>query len=131
MKKERVVLLFQCADSPTLPAHPRCGASWEGFALEQLLRLVEPDEAYFRATHAGAELDLLMIRSGQRVGIEFKRADAPTRTRSMMIAMSDLRLDALCVICPGPHHYALAPGHRGCSACNDQRGCCGSMTHMG
>ncbi|WP_395701388.1 ATP-binding protein [Aquabacterium sp.] len=88
--------------------HPRSGASWEGFALEQVLRLAEPDEAYFWATHAGAELDLLLLRGGRRVGVEFKRADAPRPSASMHIAMQDLKLDALYVVYPGQHRYALA-----------------------
>jgi len=62
---------------PELLAHPFCGASWEGFALEQVLRIARPDEAYFWATHQGAELDLLMVRSQRRIGVEFERADAP------------------------------------------------------
>ncbi len=62
------------ATLPDLLAHPRCGASWEGFALEQVLRLGQPDEAYFWATHQGAELDLLMLKGARRVGVEFKRA---------------------------------------------------------
>jgi predicted AAA+ superfamily ATPase len=94
-------------DLPTLLAHPRSGASWEGFALEQVLRLTRPDEAHFWATHAGAELDLLIQKDGRRVGVEFKRADAPKLTTSMRIAMSDLRLDALYVVYPGDHRYSL------------------------
>jgi predicted AAA+ superfamily ATPase len=91
-----------------LARHPRSGASWEGFALEQLLRLTQPDEAYFWATHQGAELDLLMFKHGKRVGVEFKRADAPTLTPSMRIAMADLKLDALYVVYPGERRYMLA-----------------------
>jgi hypothetical protein len=90
--------------------HPRLGASWEGFALEQILRLARPDEAYFWATHTGAELDLLMFRYGRRVGVEFKRADAPALTRSMSIAMQDLKLDALYVVYPGNRRFPLAEG---------------------
>ncbi len=92
-----------------LLVHPRSGASWEGFALEQVLRLAAPDEAYFWATHAGAELDLLLMRGGRRVGVEFKRADAPRMTASMHTALADLRLDELYVVYPGQHRYALAP----------------------
>jgi uncharacterized protein len=92
-----------------LLAHPLSGASWEGFALEQVLRLAEPDEAYFWATHQGAELDLLMFKGQQRVGVEFKRSDAPKLTPSMRIAMEDLGLDALYVVYPGPHRFQLAP----------------------
>ncbi len=95
---------------PELLAHPRCGASWEGFALEQVLRLAHPDEAYFWATHQGAELDLPMIKGSQRVGVEFKRADAPAVTRSMRIAMQDLKLDALYVVYPGAHRFPLEAG---------------------
>lgn len=91
-----------------LLAHPQSGASWEGFALEQVLRIAQPDQAYFWATHQGAELDLLMFKGGQRVGVEFKRADAPRVTTSMRIAMSDLKLDALYVVYPGLHRYKLA-----------------------
>lgn len=93
-----------------LLAHPRCGASWEGFALEQVLRLAKPDEAYFWATHQGAELDLLILKGARRVGVEFKRADAPAVTRSMRIAVQDLKLDALYVVYPGEHRFNLARG---------------------
>jgi uncharacterized protein len=88
--------------------HPRLGASWEGFALEQVLRLARPDAAYFWATHTGAELDLLMLKYGKRVGVEFKHADAPTLTPSMRIALADLELDALYVVYPGDRRYALS-----------------------
>ena len=91
-----------------LLAHPQSGASWEGFALEQVLRIARPDQAYFWATHQGAELDLLMFKGGKRVGVEFKRADAPRVTTSMRIAMNDLKLDALYVVYPGLHRYKLA-----------------------
>ncbi len=87
--------------------HPRSGASWEGFALEQVLRMTQPDEAYFWATHTGAELDLLMMKYGKRIGVEFKRMDAPRLTPSMRIAMTDLKLDALYVVYPGKRRYTL------------------------
>lgn len=92
---------------PQLLAHPLSGASWEGFALEQVLRIAQPDEAYFWATHQGAELDLLMFKDGRRVGVEFKRSDAPKLTPSMRIALEDLNLDVLYVVYPGPHRYPL------------------------
>lgn len=95
-------------DSAALAAHPKGGASWEGFALESTLRLSDPDEAYFWATHGGAELDLLLIKDGRRVGVEFKRADAPTLTPSMVTALRDLKLEALYVVYPGRRRYALA-----------------------
>lgn len=94
---------------PALLTHPQCGASWEGFALEQLLRIAQPDQAYFWATHQGAELDLLLLKGSQRIGVEFKRADAPQVTRSMRIAIDNLKLDALYVVYPGLHRYALMP----------------------
>ena len=100
--------LLGIADDAALLVHPRSGASWEGFALEQMLRIAQPDEAYFWATHAGAELDLLMFKHGRRVGVEFKRMDAPRLTPSIRIAMRDLRLDALYVVYPGTRRYALA-----------------------
>lgn len=93
-----------------LLTHPRAGASWEGFALEQVLRIAQPHQAFFWATHQGAELDLLMLRGSRRVGVEFKRADAPRITPSMRIAIEDLKLDALYVVYPGLHRYALGDG---------------------
>lgn len=93
-----------------LTTHPRAGASWEGFALEQVLRLARPQQAFFWATHQGAELDLLMLQGSQRIGVEFKRADAPRVTPSMRIAMHDLKLDALYVVHPGPHRFSLGEG---------------------
>jgi len=95
---------------PELMAHPHSGASWEGFALEQVLRIARPDEAFFWATHQGAELDLLMLKGRQRVGVEFKRADAPRITPSMRIAMHDLKLDALYVVYPGMQRFSLGQG---------------------
>jgi uncharacterized protein len=95
-------------DEVSLVSHPKAGASWEGFALEQVLRIARPDEAYFWATHAGAELDLLMLRFGRRVGVEFKRTDTPTLTPSMRIAYDDLKLDALYVVYPGSRRYRLS-----------------------
>ena len=99
--------LLGIGDAPALARHPKSGASWEGFALDQVLRIARPDEAYFWATHAGAELDLLMFKDGRRVGVEFKRADAPQMTPSMRIALNDLALDALYVVYPGERRYRL------------------------
>lgn len=100
--------LIGVQDVSELVTHPQSGASWEGFALEQVLRIALPDQAYFWATHQGAELDLLMFKGNQRIGVEFKRADAPRVTTSMRIAMNDLKLDALYVVYPGMHRYKLA-----------------------
>ena len=93
--------LLGVSEPQALHRHPKSGASWEGFALDQVLRVARADAAYFWATHAGAELDLLMQKDGRRVGVEFKRADAPSLTPSMRIAMRDLGLDALYVVYPG------------------------------
>ena len=84
------------------------GASWEGYVVEETLKAVQPDEAYFWATHTGAELDLLLFKGGKRLGVEVKRADAPSLTPAMRIASTDLRLDALTVFYPGKVRYALA-----------------------
>lgn len=91
-----------------LLAHPKCGASWEGYVVEEFLTIAQPDEAYFWGTHAGAELDLLLFKHGKRLGVEIKRADAPRLTSSMRIALEDLRLDRLIVIYPGEQRYSLA-----------------------
>ena len=91
-----------------LLAHPKCGASWEGYAIEEAIEAVQPDDAYFWATHQGAELDLLLFKNGRRLGIEAKRADAPALTRSMRIALEDLKLEQLVVLYPGPQRYALS-----------------------
>jgi uncharacterized protein len=99
--------LLSLATLDQLRTHPVVGASWEGFALEQVLRLAEPDEAYFWATHAGAELDLLLIKGAQKIGIEFKHTSTPTVTRSMRIAADDLQLDRLYVVYPGEQRYTL------------------------
>ena len=102
--------LLNVEGSDDVLAHPKAGASWEGFVLEQVLHHAQPRDAYFWATHQGAELDLLMFKHGRRVGVEFKLADAPGLTPSMRIAMTDLRLDRLLVIYPGNKAYELAAG---------------------
>ncbi|MDE3225781.1 MAG: DUF4143 domain-containing protein, partial [Nitrospirota bacterium] len=88
--------------------HPKCGASWEGYAVEETLKLAQPDDAYFWATHQGAELDLLLLKDGRRIGVEIKRTDAPTLTPSMRIALDDLRLEHLLVLYPGTRRYSLS-----------------------
>lgn len=90
--------------------HPKVGASWEGFALSQVLTRLgaEPEESYFWATHQGAELDLLVVRGRRRLGFEMKLTDAPTVTPSMRIALAELRLDSLDVIHAGSETFPLA-----------------------
>lgn len=90
-----------------LLSHPKCGASWEGYAIEEILKIFEPEQAYFWATHQGAELDLLLFKGGRRIGIEIKRADAPAITPSMRIAIADLGLNRLIVLYPGSRTYDL------------------------
>lgn len=81
------------------------GASWEGFALEETLNVIDPTEAFFWATHNNAELDLLFSYKGKRYGVEFKFNEAPAITRSMRIAIKDLGLSHLWIVYPGTHNY--------------------------
>ena len=93
-----------------LTAWPRLGASWEGFALECVCRILgkQDSELYFWHTHAGAELDLFWQNKGKNWGVEFKYEDAPRLTRSMQIATEDLQLAKLWVVYPGKKEYLLA-----------------------
>src|SRR5438132_2668795 len=88
-------------------SHPKVGASWEGHAIEEVLKVVRPEAAYFWATHTGAELDLLLVKGGRRYGVEVKFQDAPRLTASMRIALSDLKLEHLTVLYPGDQRYPL------------------------
>ena len=90
-----------------LEAHPKIGASWEGFALEEVLRLTGDREADFWNTQGGAELDLLVFANGQRLGFEFKYADAPAVTKSLTIARDDLKLNRAFIVYPGSKSYPL------------------------
>jgi len=90
-----------------LRTHPRYGASWEGFALEQTLIVHGGRDAYFYATQRGAELDLLLLRRGKRWGFEFKCTDAPRTTKSMHVALEDLKLEHLWVVYPGTLRYEM------------------------
>jgi predicted AAA+ superfamily ATPase len=90
-----------------LEGHPVVGGSWEGFVIEQLLAHLPTASAYYWRTQAGAELDLLLFLKGRRIGIEIKRADAPTMTSSMVSAFKDLELHRLLVVYPGSTRYTL------------------------
>jgi predicted AAA+ superfamily ATPase len=90
-----------------LLGHPKLGASWEGFVVEQLLSLLRTRDAYYWATHNGSELDLMTVRDGKRYGFEVKYTDAPCTTKSMHIALADLRLAHLWVVYPGEKRYDL------------------------
>lgn len=100
--------LLGLQDHFSLLGHPRLGASWEGYALEQVLRRVRPEQAWFWATHSGAELDLLIFAGARRYGVEFKFNAAPVVTKSMHSALNDLGLAHLWVVHPGPHSF---PAH--------------------
>jgi len=99
--------LLQLRTLADLQGHPKVGASWEGFALEHVIAAFGSRDAYFWATHAGAELDLLVIAAGKRYGLEFKYADAPGRSRSMHTAIQDLHLEHVWVVYPGEQEYTL------------------------
>lgn len=90
-----------------LLSHPKLGASWEGFAIEQVFAAERFDEAWFWATHQGAEIDLLLRRGDRLFGVECKRADAPRLTTSIRIALDDLGLERVAVIYPGVRRYPL------------------------
>jgi len=97
-----------------LEGHPKVGASWEGFVIKELVAHLgaQPEELFFWATHAGSELDLLIVRGRRRLGFEIKRTTAPATTRSMHAAAATLRLESLQVIHAGEHTFSLAPGIR-------------------
>ena len=97
--------LLHIPDYHMLTGHPQLGASWEGFALEQCIAQLGISEAYFWATHGGAELDFLFFKGGKRYGIEFKYNEAPHTSKSMWCALSDLNLEHLWVVHPGEHTY--------------------------
>ena len=99
--------LLGIANQRDLEHHPKVGASWEGYAVEEVLKALRPDEAYYWATHNGAEIDLVIFKNGRRIGVECKRADAPTLTPYMRITLADLKLDQLNVVYPGQTRYAL------------------------
>ncbi len=102
--------LLGIRDEGELRTNPKLGAFWEGFALEEVIRNFQAtsEECYFWATHADAELDLLIVKNGKRLGFEFKYTDAPKATKSMRIAHLDLKLDHLTVIYPGVEVFPLS-----------------------
>lgn len=94
-------------DALGLESHPKRGASWEGFCIEQILSVAGDRAASFWGTHSGAELDLLLSHGGRRLGFEFKFSERPSTTKSMRIAQQDLALDHLYVVHPGEHVFPL------------------------
>jgi hypothetical protein len=99
--------LLGIATESALQAHPKVGASWEGFVIEQVLATQAYDEAAFWATHQGAEIDLILRRGQRLFGVECKRADAPRMTPSIRIALEDLGLERVAVVYPGDRRYQL------------------------
>ncbi|MBM3494348.1 MAG: ATP-binding protein [Armatimonadetes bacterium] len=97
-----------------LLGHPKVGASWEGFAIEELIHRLRarPDQRWYWATHGGAELDLLVVQGARRFGFEVKRTSAPKVTPSMRVAMADLGLSEIVVVHAGQHAFPLAPNIR-------------------
>ena len=91
-----------------LLGHPKLGGSWEGFVIEHILDRLGSRDAYFWATHQGAELDLLVFHRGRRLGFEVKFSDAPRLTKSMRVAHDDLELDTLWVVYPGDISWPMA-----------------------
>jgi predicted AAA+ superfamily ATPase len=107
--------LLGIGNHESLLGHPKIGASWEGFALEQILARLPKMDAWFWGTQGGAELDLLIQPNGKRIGFEFKVADAPKMTKSLSIAQNDLGLHKLLVVKPRGHGYPLENNIRAAS----------------
>ncbi len=99
--------LLMLPDHQTLNGHPKVGASWEGFALEQVLAVVDCPQAYFWSVHSGPELDLLLFINGKRYGIEFKYSERPAITRHLRSAIEVLGLEALWLVNPADAHYPV------------------------
>ena len=99
--------LLDIPDRHFLLGHPKVGASWEGFAIEQALQILHPNAAYFWGTHAGAEIDLVFQHKGRRYGMEVKFSEAPSLTPSMRIAVSELNLERLWIVYPGNEVYPV------------------------
>lgn len=99
--------LLDISDQQTLYGHPKIGASWEGFAIDQVLQAVRPSQACIWATHNGSDIDLVFPHHGKMIGFEIKFNEAPSITKSMRIALSDLGPDYLWIIYPGQHAYPI------------------------
>jgi uncharacterized protein len=99
--------LLSLETESSIMSHPKFGASWEGFALEQVLAITKVPDAYFWAVHAGAKLDLFLIKNNKRLGFEIKCGDAPVMTKPLQTAMDILRLDRTHIIYPGKKSYKL------------------------
>ncbi len=100
--------LLRIDSAKALMEHPKVGASWEGFVIEQVLMTADHDEVFFWRTHQGAEMDLVLSRGADLLGVECKRTDAPRMTPSIRVAMEDLKLTGVAVIYPGSKRYSIA-----------------------
>lgn len=102
--------LLMVPDKQALYVHPKLGASWEGFAIEEVIQAkrAQPEECFFWSTYSDAEIDLLIYQNGKLTGFECKYMDAPKMTKSMQIALKDLKLEHLYVVYPGEKDYALS-----------------------
>ncbi|MBN1864235.1 MAG: ATP-binding protein [Victivallales bacterium] len=99
--------LMDLRDKDSVMSSPKLGASWEGFMMEEAIKAFNPNAAFFWAVHGLAEIDLFFISNARRYGVEFKWNDAPSATRSMRTAMTDLKLERLFVVYPGKKGYLL------------------------
>jgi hypothetical protein len=110
--------LLNLASKRDIESHPKLGASWEGFVIDQIVQQlgVRSDEVHFWRTHTGAELDLLVIRGRLRIGFEIKRTAAPTITPSVRSAIEDLKLRSLTVVHAGVESFDLAKNVRAVAA---------------
>ncbi|MCK4914348.1 MAG: ATP-binding protein [Planctomycetes bacterium] len=113
--------LLDLQDLHAVMGHPQVGASWEGFAMEQILRTIRPSQAYYWATYSHAELDMFFILNGKRYGIEFKFSEAPDKTKSMAIAVASLKLDKLLVVHPGNKSWPFDEKISACSQDNIEK----------
>ena len=100
--------LLDIPSEAALLSHPKVGASWEGFVIEQVLRALRPANAWFWAAHGGGEVDLLLTIDGHRIGFEVTFNESPTVTRAMHNVVDTLQLEHLFVVCPTPHGYPVA-----------------------
>ncbi len=101
-------LLLGIQNEKEFSNHLKRGASWEGYVIEELIKKIKPDDSYFWATHNQAELDLLLLKNGRKIGFEIKLSDKPALTPSMRIALRDLKLEKLFIVYPGENSYELA-----------------------
>jgi hypothetical protein len=99
-----------------LTGHPKLGASWEGFAIEQIIRTMRADKesCFYWRTQNGAELDLIILKNGKMLGFEFKYSAKPSITKSLHIVLEDLVPDAVTIIVPGNEEYSIHEKVRVC-----------------